>query len=34
MDIQLCLELGWDWDVVPLDGKRKQLEALEIANFV
>ena len=34
MDIQLYLELAWEWDAVPFDGKRKQLEALEIANFV
>ena len=34
MDIQLYLELSWDWDISSLEGRRKQLEVLEIANFV
>ena len=34
MDIQIHLELFWEWDVDSLEGRREQLEALELANFV
>lgn len=34
LEIELYLELSWDWDISPLEGKRRQLEVLELVTFM
>jgi hypothetical protein len=33
MDIELFLEVWWEWDSVTIDGKDEQLEILENVKF-